>query len=192
MAAGMPKATTVKEYLDSQPKEVRAAFERIRRIVKKVAPEATERISYGMPTFFVEKALFGYAAHAEHCSIFPWSGLTLKAFRDELKVFSTSAGTVRFTPDHQIPPKLLKRIVTARLHEIRSGMTRNDVKRSANALPDGLSAPAQRALSAARIMSLKDLRQWREADVAALHGLGPKTLTALRAALKSAGMSYRK
>lgn len=187
-----PKATTVDEYLSRQPKDVRAAFERIRRIVKQAAPDAKERISYGMPTFFVEKALLGYAAHAEHCSIFPWSGLTLRAFRSELAEFSTSAGTVRFTPDRQIPAPLLKRIVSARLLEIRTGMTRNDVKRSANALPDRLSAPAQRALGSARIASLKDLQKWREEDVAKLHGLGPKTLTALRAALKSAGMKYKK
>jgi uncharacterized protein YdhG (YjbR/CyaY superfamily) len=187
-----PKATTVEEYLSRQPKEVRAAFERIRRTVKKVAPDATERISYGMPTFFVEKALLGYASQAAHCSIFPWSGLTLKGFRDELKDFSTSAGTVRFTPDHPIPVKLLERIIAARLAEIRTGMTRDDVKRSAYALPKGLSAPAERALSGARILTLKDLKKWREAEVAALHGLGPKTLKALSAALKSAGMSYRK
>lgn len=187
-----PKATTVDEYLSRQPKEVRAAFERIRRTVKTVAPDATERISYGMPTFFVEKALLGYAAHAEHCSIFPWSGLTLKGFREELKDFSTAAGTVRFTPDHQIPAALLKRIVTARLHEIRSGMTRDDVKRSAYALPEGLGAPAERALSSARITTLKDLKKWREADVAELHGIGPKALKGLLAALKNAGMSYKK
>lgn len=187
-----PKATTVDEYLSRLPKVVRSAFERIRRTVKKVAPDATERISYGMPTFFVEKALLGYAAHAEHCSIFPWSGLTLRAFRSELEGFSTSAGTVRFTPDHQIPAPLLEQIVTARLQEIRTGMTRNDVKRSAVALPDRLSAPALRALRSARIASLKDLQKWREADLAKLHGLGPKALTALRAAMKSAGMTYKK
>jgi uncharacterized protein YdhG (YjbR/CyaY superfamily) len=187
-----PKATTVEEYLSRQPKEVRAAFERIRRTVKNVAPDATERISYGMPTFFVEKALLGYAAHTDHCSIFPWSGLTLRAFRNELNGFSTSAGTVRFTTDHQIPATLLKQIVTARLAEIRTGMTRNDVKRSANALPDGLSAPAARALSGAKITSLKDLRNWKEADLAKLHGIGPKALKGLRVALKNAGMSYKK
>jgi uncharacterized protein YdhG (YjbR/CyaY superfamily) len=187
-----PKATTVEEYLSRLPKDVRSSFERIRRTVKKIAPDATERISYGMPTFFVEKALLGYAAHAKHCSIFPWSGLTLRAFRSDLEGFSTSAGTVRFTPDRQIPTLLLKRIISARLLEIRSGMTRNDVKRSANSLPDRLGAPAQRALSGAHIASLKDLQKWREEDVAKLHGLGPKTLTALRAAMKSAGMSYKK
>ncbi len=187
-----PKATTVDEYLSRQTKEVRAAFERIRRTVKKVAPDATERISYGMPTFFVEKALLGYAAHAEHCSIFPWSGLTLKGFREELKDFSTAAGTVRFTPKKQIPAALLKRIVSARLAEIRSGMTRDDVKRSAYALPQGLSAPAERALSGARITTLKDLKQWRESDVAKLHGIGPKALKGLHEALKKSGMSYKK
>lgn len=71
-------------------------------------------------------------------------------------------------------------------------MTRDDVKRSAYALPEGLGAPAVRALSGARITSLKDLKKWREADVADLHGVGPKALKGLSAALKSAGISYKK
>lgn len=184
------KATTVEEYLSRQPKEVRAAFERIRRTVKTVAPDATERISYGMPTFFVEKALLGYAAHTEHCSIFPWSGLTLKGFREELKDFSTSAGTVRFTPDRPIPVKLLERIILARLGEIRSGIPRTALRSDAIALPK-LAAPARRALAAAKIATLKELRRHREAEIAALHGMGPNALAALRAAMKAAGFSFK-
>lgn len=186
-----PKAATVEEYLSRQTKEVRAAFDRIRRSVKKVVPDATERISYGMPTFFVEKALLGYSARAEHCSIFPWSGVTLKAFQEELKDFSTSAGTVRFTPDHPIPVKLLERIITARLSEIRSGIPRTALRSNAIALPK-LAAPARRALAAAKIATLKDLRRWKENDIAEMHGMGPNAMTALRAAMKAAGFVYKK
>ncbi|KAB2922599.1 MAG: hypothetical protein F9K22_11135 [Bacteroidetes bacterium] len=192
MAPRHPKATTVAEYLSRQPKDVRAAFERIRRTVKSVAPEASERISYGMPTFFVEKALLGYAAHAKHCSIFPWSGLTLRTLRDELSDFSTSAGTVRFTPERPIPAALLKRILKARLAEIRSGMTRTAVNRAWSELPEGLSAPARRALAGAKITTLKELRSRKEPEIAALHGMGPKALAQLRAALKKAGLAYKK
>lgn len=57
-------------------------------------------------------------------------------------------------------------------------------------LPIRLSAPAQRALAGAGISTLNDLTHWREADLLALHGLGPKTIRPLRDALAEAGLSF--
>lgn len=54
-----------------------------------------------------------------------------------------------------------------------------------------LAAPAQRALAGAKIGSLAALARKREAEVAALHGMGPNALAALRAALKAAGLSFK-
>jgi hypothetical protein len=58
--------------------------------------------------------------------------------------------------------------------------------------PKGLAKPAHRALAGAKITSLKQLAGKREADIAALHGMGPNALTALKRALKSAGLSFKK
>jgi hypothetical protein len=58
--------------------------------------------------------------------------------------------------------------------------------------PKGLAKPAQRALASARITSLKQLAGKREADIAALHGMGPNAVTALKRALKAAGLSFKK
>lgn len=59
-------------------------------------------------------------------------------------------------------------------------------------LPEGLGAPAGRALAAAGITSLEDVAAWREADLADLHGVGPRAVAALRAALARGGADFRR
>ena len=61
-----------------------------------------------------------------------------------------------------------------------------------SAFPAGVSGPALRALSSAGIRSIADLARWTEADLAALHGMGPKALDVLRDALEASGRSFRR
>ena len=61
-----------------------------------------------------------------------------------------------------------------------------------SAFPAGVSGPALRALSSAGIRSIADLARWTEADLAALHGMGPKALDVLRGALEASGRSFRR
>lgn len=60
------------------------------------------------------------------------------------------------------------------------------------AFPRGMSGPALRALHDAGVRSVNDLARWTEADLAALHGMGPKALGVLRAALEASGRSFRR
>lgn len=187
---------TVDEYLSALPRDVRTALQKIRTQVKKLVPSATEKISYGMPTFFTHRALVGYAAHTGHCSFYPWSGTTLKKFTKELSGFETSAGTVRFTVDRPIPAALIKKIVQARLVEHAE---KDSVHPNKNITPRegfehlaGVAAPARRALSGASIRTLADLAKRREKEVAELHGMGPKALGILRVEMKRAGLSFKK
>jgi uncharacterized protein YdhG (YjbR/CyaY superfamily) len=108
---------TVDEYLEVLPDEKRKTLEFIRSTVKKLVPEATEKLSYGMPTFFTDRALVGYAAFTNHCSFFPWSKQTLKNFSDELSSYKTSAGTIQIPLGKNLPASLIKKIVLARLVE---------------------------------------------------------------------------
>jgi DNA-directed RNA polymerase alpha subunit len=62
---------------------------------------------------------------------------------------------------------------------------------NADAFPDGVGGPALRALANAGIRSLADLRRWTEADLAALHGMGPKALGILKSALAARGTKLR-
>jgi hypothetical protein len=57
--------------------------------------------------------------------------------------------------------------------------------------PKGLARPAQRALAGAEITTLADLADRAEAEVAALHGMGPNALKTLRAALAERGLAFR-
>jgi hypothetical protein len=62
---------------------------------------------------------------------------------------------------------------------------------NAAAFPAGVSGPALRALARARVRSLSDLTKWTEADLAALHGIGPKALRILKDALAKHGRRLR-
>ncbi|MFZ0201071.1 MAG: DUF1801 domain-containing protein [Candidatus Sulfotelmatobacter sp.] len=108
---------TVDEYLSRVPEPARGALERVRTVVRKTAPpEATEGISYGIPTFKYKGMLASFAAFSDHCSLFPGAGPTLK-FDYELKSFERSKGTIRFAPEKPLPITLLKKLVKARIVE---------------------------------------------------------------------------
>lgn len=113
-AADPPKS--VDEYLAGVPEPARATLSKIRTAIRSVAPaEATEAISYGMPTFRYRGALVGYAAFAKHCSFFPMSVAVMQTFKDELQDYSTAKGTIRFPMDKPLPAALVKKMVLARI-----------------------------------------------------------------------------
>jgi uncharacterized protein YdhG (YjbR/CyaY superfamily) len=108
---------TVTEYLDRVPEPARTTLNKVREIIRSVAPpEATEGISYGIPTFKYKGMLASFAAFSDHCSLFPGAGPTIE-FKNELKNFQTSKGTIRFAPNKPLPAALLKRLLKARIAE---------------------------------------------------------------------------
>jgi uncharacterized protein YdhG (YjbR/CyaY superfamily) len=111
----LPKAKNIDAYLEPLNEDVKAALERLRKIIKATAPDCEEVISYAMPAFKYHGMLIGFAAAKNHCALYPWSGRTVEEFRDELKDFSTSKGTIRFTLDRPLPETLIKKIVRARM-----------------------------------------------------------------------------
>src|SRR5580698_5055882 len=113
---GVPR--TVEEYLASVPEPARGTLGKVRAAIRSAAPaEATEGISYRMPMFKYKGMLAGFAAFSEHCSLFPGSLSAMEAFRDELKAFETSKGTIRFPVDKPPPAALIKKLVRARVAE---------------------------------------------------------------------------
>jgi len=109
--------TTVEEYLAGVPEPARSTLKKIRATIRSVVPaEATEAISYGMPAFKYKGMLMWYAAFADHCSLFPGSSVIV-AFKNELKGYSVSKGTIRFPVDKPLPATLVKKLVKARLAE---------------------------------------------------------------------------
>ncbi len=113
-----PPPKDVDEYLASVPEPARSTLNRVRAVIRSVVPaEATEAISYGIPTFKYKGGLVAFAAFTNHCSLFPMSYAVIKTFKKELKDFTVSKGTIRFPPDEPLPAALLKKMVKARLAE---------------------------------------------------------------------------
>ncbi len=116
----LTKHATIDEYLAGLPADRAAALERLRRIVLETAPGAEECFSYGMPAFrFEKRVLMAFAARSGHLALYPMSGGIVTAFAAELAGFDTSKGTIRFQPGHPLPDELVRRIVEARMDEIR-------------------------------------------------------------------------
>ena len=113
---GPEKAVDVETYLARCPEPQRTTLEKMRAMIGSVVPkEATEKISYGMPSFQYKGGLVAYAAFKEHCSFFPMSGRLVEEFAEELKGYKTSKGTIQFPADKPLPATLVKKMVKARV-----------------------------------------------------------------------------
>ena len=102
-------------YLAGVPEPARTTLNKIRASIRAaVPPQATESISYGIPTFKYKGMLVSYAAFSKHCSLFPTPSV-IEAFKTDLKDFSTSKGTIHFPLDRPMPAALIKKLVKARV-----------------------------------------------------------------------------
>jgi uncharacterized protein YdhG (YjbR/CyaY superfamily) len=114
------KAKTVNEYLAQTPEPARSTLNKIRATIRAAVPaDADELISYGIPAFKWKKMVVWYAAFADHCSLFPTASV-IEMFKDELKGYRVSKGTIHFAVDKALPAALVKKMVKARLAEIES------------------------------------------------------------------------
>jgi uncharacterized protein YdhG (YjbR/CyaY superfamily) len=115
---GAPK--NVDEYLAGVPGPARSTLKKIRAAIRSAVPrEATETISYGIPAFRHKQVLVWFAAFANHCSLFPTASV-IEAFKDELKGFSTSKGTIQFPTDKPLSAALVRKMVKARVAQIEN------------------------------------------------------------------------
>jgi uncharacterized protein YdhG (YjbR/CyaY superfamily) len=106
----------VEAYLARVPEPARGTLEKVRAMIRAAAPEeATETISYRIPSFQYKGALVWYAAFKNHCSFFPMDLSLLDEFGEELKKYKTSKGTIQFPVDEPLPKSLVTRIVKKRV-----------------------------------------------------------------------------
>jgi uncharacterized protein YdhG (YjbR/CyaY superfamily) len=119
-AKGNNAPKDIDEYLGAVPEPARSALSKIRAAIRSVVPpEATETISYRIPAFKYKGMLVWFAAFSNHCSLFPTASV-IKAFKNELKGFSTSKGTIHFPVDKPVPTALIKKLVKARVAQNES------------------------------------------------------------------------
>lgn len=111
---------TIDEYIATSPEAVRPLLAEIRRVIREAAPQAVEKISYQMPTYFWKKNLVHFAAFSKHIGFYPTpSGV--EEFAEELKGYKTSKGAVQFPLDQPVPYDLIRRIVEFRVKTIAGG-----------------------------------------------------------------------
>jgi uncharacterized protein YdhG (YjbR/CyaY superfamily) len=108
--------STIDEYISLFPKETGKILKELRAVIKEAAPEATEKISYQMPTFFLQGNLVHFAAYKNHIGFYPTPG-GIEAFKKELSKYEGAKGSVQFPIDQPLPFQLISKIVKYRVAE---------------------------------------------------------------------------
>ena len=113
-AAAAP--STIDEYIREFPRDVQKKLSELRSTIRRAAPDAIEKISYRMPTFFQGKNLVHFAAYEHHIGFYPTPSGIIE-FKNELSGYATSKGAVQFPIDEPLPLDLVARIVKFRVAE---------------------------------------------------------------------------
>lgn len=180
----MKKISSIDQYIQGFPESTRTLLRKMRSTIQKAAPQATEKISYNIPTFYLNENLVHFAAFKNHIGFFP-GGSALASFTSDIKGFVHGRGSIQFPFEDKLPLKLVQKIVKFRVNEVK--------KKYATRTPFvDLAAPAQRALANAKIKSLKQLSRFTEEQVANLHGMGPNALSRLKSEMKKSKIAFKK
>ena len=107
---------SIDEYIAALPEEIQTILQEIRATVRAAAPDAEEKISYQMPTFYLKGNLVHFAAFKNHIGFYPTpSGV--EAFKEEIARYQGAKGSIRFPLDEPMPLDLITRIVKMRAAE---------------------------------------------------------------------------
>ena len=110
----MKKVDTIDEYKAQYPRNVQEILLKIRKTVQNVAPQATEKIGYGIPTFVLNGNLVHFAGYDHHVGFYP-GAIGIASLAEELKPYKTSKGAVQFPLDKLIPYDLIEKITKFRV-----------------------------------------------------------------------------
>lgn len=118
----------VDNYINGFPEDIQKILRQVRETIRNAAPDATETISYAMPTFVLNGNLVHFAAYKNHIGFYPVpSGI--EAFKEELSVYKGAKGSVQFPLDKPMPLVLIERIVKFRVQEnLAKGTKKKAVK----------------------------------------------------------------
>ncbi|HWP22189.1 MAG TPA: DUF1801 domain-containing protein [Candidatus Cryosericum sp.] len=109
-------STPITDYILQFPADVQQKLNELRTTILEIVPDATEKIAYGIPTFYVKGNLVHFAAYKHHIGFYPGAS-GIETFQSELTQYKLSRGTVQFPLDQPLPMELIRRIVKYRLAE---------------------------------------------------------------------------
>ncbi len=107
---------TIDEYIMQFPVDVQEKLQILRKTIKGVVPEAKEKISWQMPTFYLYGNLVHFAAHKNHIGFYPGTS-GIENFKEQINEYKNSKGAVQFPLDKPLPLKLISDIVKFRAAE---------------------------------------------------------------------------
>lgn len=99
----------VNEYINHFPENVQTTLHKIRKVVREFMPEAEEKMSYGIPTYKLNRNAIHFAAYEKHIGLYPGSSAIVD-FADQLKDYETAKGMIRLQLDKPIPYDLITKI----------------------------------------------------------------------------------
>ena len=106
---------TIDEYIDLYPTPAQEKMIELRKLIHSLAPMATEKISWGMPTFYYLGNLVHFAVHKNHIGFYPGSDC-VEQFSESLGTLKHSKGAIQFPMNQAIPKELVEKIVIYRLN----------------------------------------------------------------------------
>jgi uncharacterized protein YdhG (YjbR/CyaY superfamily) len=118
----MSSEQTVDEYVAQFPEPIRDICNRIRETIRSEAPNAIERISYGIPTYTDGENIIHFGVFRDHIGLYP-TGSGVEAFRDRLTAYRTSRGTVRFPLKEPVPYDLIAEITAFRVAQVKNSQS---------------------------------------------------------------------
>lgn len=107
---------TIDAYISQFSPDLQATLQTLRKVIQEAAPGATEKISYQMPTFYLNGNLVHFAAFQHHIGFYP-APSGIDAFKKELAAYKGSKGAVQFPLDKPLPLDLIAEIVQYRVDE---------------------------------------------------------------------------
>jgi uncharacterized protein YdhG (YjbR/CyaY superfamily) len=119
------KYTTIDEYISSFPKNIQKLLGDVRSVIRKVAPDSVEAISYGIPTFKLNGNLVHFAAFKNHIGFYPTPN-GIEEFEKELSVYKQGKGSVQFPVDQPLPLDLISKIVKYR---VKKNSEKNSIRK---------------------------------------------------------------
>lgn len=99
----------IEEYISAQDEAIRPRLQEVYKTIREAIPEAEERISWGMPTFWKGRNVIHFAAAKKHIGIYPGAE-AVEAFAPRLADYQTSKGTIRLPNDKELPKGLIAEI----------------------------------------------------------------------------------